>query len=304
MKVSNCPGCGSEEDSEKLGSLATECNSAIAGRKFLQPPYYVLHCRRCGLFYKSDVATTETLENYYALTDFRKWEIEKLYPPERIVVNILRRLPIGSRILDFGCSSGRLLQRLVPSYECFGVEINEGAAAVARTKGIRMLEDLRKVDSGTIDAVVLVDVFEHLGTPSDILKTLVKLLRPGGVLIISTGTADCSIFKEDIEKFWYLRTIEHLVLFSKKYADFIGCKLDAPLKSYSLTSHYDTPALDRVQQFLKRFAYKTFKTGRPLGWASLLAVTPIFNRARHWSQPPLTTYSADHAVAVFERKIS
>ena len=105
-------------------------------RTFEQPPYSVLRCRRCGLHYKSAIADNQTLSRYYSLTAFRKWESPDLYPSERPSFSCFERFR-GGKILDFGCSSGRLLERLVGDYQCLGFEINVEAAAVAPSKGLR-----------------------------------------------------------------------------------------------------------------------------------------------------------------------
>jgi cyclopropane fatty-acyl-phospholipid synthase-like methyltransferase len=79
----------------------------------------------------------------------------------------LRKLPLGSRRLDFGCSSGRLLAPLVGNYRCRGMEITPDAAAVAPAKGLCILPD-HAIDTepgGSFDAVVMVDMFEHLLAP-------------------------------------------------------------------------------------------------------------------------------------------
>src|SRR5437764_14729286 len=55
----------------------------------------------------------------------------------RIVRAELDRLPLpaGSRVLDAGCGSGRMLQELVGYGEVSGIELDPDAAEVAGSKG-------------------------------------------------------------------------------------------------------------------------------------------------------------------------
>src|SRR5580704_4524591 len=56
----------------------------------------------------------------------------------RIIRAELERLPLpaGAQVLDAGCGSGRTLEELVRYGEVRGIELDEGAAAVARDRGI------------------------------------------------------------------------------------------------------------------------------------------------------------------------
>jgi cyclopropane fatty-acyl-phospholipid synthase-like methyltransferase len=114
---------------------------------------------------------SEQLARCYDLIDFRHWETTGLYPTEKVVLARLGQLPAGSRVLDFGCSSGRLLSNLVGRHQCIGLEINEQAAAVARAKGIQIVAALDEIQPRSLDAAVMVDVFEHLPRPTETFRS-------------------------------------------------------------------------------------------------------------------------------------
>jgi SAM-dependent methyltransferase len=296
MKVERCPGCDAIDAAEALGSLSTVFDQAAGGQLFTQLPYLVLRCRNCKLYYKSEVAGGEMLSRYYALTDFRKWETPDLYPTEKATIDILRKLPTGSRILDYGCSSGRLLHKLIPNYECLGYEINTEAAAIAAAKGIRMLTHPTEAGRRSLDALVLVDVFEHLSQPTEAIKALADLVRPGGLIVIVTGSADAAAFQESLETSWYMRNIEHLVMLSRGYAKYLSERIGASLTDWVETSHYDYGVYDQLWQKTRRFTYRTFHGPRPAPWAPVIMMIPVLRRARHWKQPPPFSCSRDHVV--------
>lgn len=95
------------------------------------------------------------------------------------------------RLLDVGAASGAFLSEVAQSsaWQAEGVELNAIVAEMARTQGLT-------VSTGTVescafpdnhfDAITLWDVFEHLHSPSDTLAELSRILRPGGILLMST----------------------------------------------------------------------------------------------------------------------
>jgi SAM-dependent methyltransferase len=98
-------------------------------------------------------------------------------------------LPRPARVLDAGCGSGRTLQELAPYGSVSGVELDPGAAAVARGRGdfdvrIGRLEEL-PWEEGTFDLITCLDVIEH--TPDDraTLAELRRVARPGAWLLLT-----------------------------------------------------------------------------------------------------------------------
>jgi SAM-dependent methyltransferase len=107
----------------------------------------------------------------------------------RIIRAELDRLPVaaGARVLDAGCGSGRTLEELGRYGDVFGIELDPGAADVARARGcgevtIGRLEELPWED-GAFDLITCLDVIEH--TPDDrvTLGELRRVCRPGGFLL-------------------------------------------------------------------------------------------------------------------------
>src|SRR4051794_30839166 len=130
-----CPACGSTS-SEQIGSMAPGFTMTAADEVFSQPDYSIRECKNCGLLFRTPTLSEAELARYYARTDFHRWDLAGFFPTERGALALLKQLPNGSAILDFGCSSGRLLAPLTATHRCFGVEVNEAAAAEAANKGI------------------------------------------------------------------------------------------------------------------------------------------------------------------------
>jgi SAM-dependent methyltransferase len=102
------------------------------------------------------------------------------------------RLPEGCSVLELGCHTGSFGKVLSDRGHRFvGVEADPEAAGVARGRGL----DVRQGDAerdgfleeltGPFDAVVLMDVLEHLRDPAALLRRLKFLLRAGGLLLVT-----------------------------------------------------------------------------------------------------------------------
>jgi len=301
VAVADCPGCGSVEF-KATGPEATGFFHEFGGRQFQQPEYCVRECLSCGLLYRTPTLTDETLADYYAVVPFQRWEAKKFHPIERAVLSILKSLPPGSRILDYGCSSGRLLSTLCHEYECYGSEVNSAAANEASSRGLKMIEPVALAQAMTkkFDAIVLVDVFEHLRKPVALLRQLAQHLTPGALLVIATGNGDAAACRRDPAQFWYFRTLEHLSMLTERHARHLSTALGLSLEGLTNVCHYDLALREEVALRLHDFIFWQFRRRTFLA-RTLLPLLPKIRRARRWTSAPAYTCTRDHVVAVFRK---
>jgi SAM-dependent methyltransferase len=95
------------------------------------------------------------------------------------------------RVLDIGCGTGHFLRYLRGSasqLDLIGHDLDAGCLATVQQAGFGTLAEIpdRPGDDELFDAVTLLQVLEHLGEPIADLARFVRLLRPGGILIITT----------------------------------------------------------------------------------------------------------------------
>ena len=299
VAVPSCPGCDSAEF-KSTGPEAPGFFTEVAGRKLHQARYFVRECLNCGLLYRTPTLSDDTLADYYALVSFQKWEASHYHPIERVVLSVLKSLPPGSRILDYGCSSGRLLSNLCHDYECYGSEVNSVAAREASIRGLRMIEpgDLGSTLSVKFDAIVLVDVFEHLRKPLVRLRQLMQHASAAALLVIATGNGDATACRRDPAQFWYFRTLEHLCMFTERHARHLAAALGLSSEGLTKMCHYDLSAREKVVLWLHDFVYWQFRRRTFLA-RTLLSLLPKIRRARIWTSAPTYTCTRDHVVAVF-----
>jgi O-antigen biosynthesis protein len=112
--------------------------------------------------------------------------------PHGSQMKLLALVDPPGRVLDVGCSTGYLAERLQQrGSTVIGIDMDERAAELAR----RFCEAVYVGDIETMelpfepesfDAVVCGDLIEHLRDPQGVLARLRPLLRPGGRLVLST----------------------------------------------------------------------------------------------------------------------
>ena len=114
----------------------------------------------------------------------------------RLAVQLLRKggLARGS-LLDAGCGPGWPLEEFARSgFQAVGVDASAVAIHEARSRGLdaRLLdlegdppERLLSLQPERFDAVVALEVLEHLADPLSVLQKLLSLVKPGGCLVVS-----------------------------------------------------------------------------------------------------------------------
>ncbi len=92
-------------------------------------------------------------------------------------------------MLDAGCGSGRTLEELVDYGDAAGIELDEDAAELARTRGIAdvrvgRLEQL-PWPTATFDLITCLDVIEHIDDDRVALSELLRVCKPGGFMLVT-----------------------------------------------------------------------------------------------------------------------
>ena len=114
---------------------------------------------------------------------------------KKVILNLLRKHDSGSfhKVLDCGCDDGSLLteiRKAVHVKDCYGVEIDPVQADKARSKGIKVhvcdLNDNLPFESESFDLIISNQVIEHLTFSDNHLFEVMRLLKPGGLFVLST----------------------------------------------------------------------------------------------------------------------
>jgi SAM-dependent methyltransferase len=125
------------------------------------------------------------------------------------------------RLLDLGCGCGAFLTvARNAAWNVEAVEIGRASAAYARDRlGLtvhRVPLEEAEFPAGAFDAVVMLEVIEHLESPSAALARVARWLRPGGAALISTPNFD-SLYRRLHGAGWWVVNLEeeHIMLFTE-----------------------------------------------------------------------------------------
>lgn len=98
---------------------------------------------------------------------------------------LLRHVPSRGKLLELGSGEGKILRtlrRARPNLTLLGCDVRDVPPIDQAFEFRRITQGLPGAD-GELDAVVFVDVLEHLAEPAETLREVRRVLRPGGLLI-------------------------------------------------------------------------------------------------------------------------
>jgi spore maturation protein CgeB len=196
-------------------------------------------CKSCGTIFQYPFPTLQEMTDY-ANKEYKDGMYKKYldandlkyatfeYRLKKVLERFNMPKPSGAstRVLDVGCSNGRFIEvALRNNLDAWGVDFSESAKAAA-SPAVRdriYLGDANKIDSMGIekfDIITAFDIIEHLFDPIAFLNNLRKLLRKGGIVVMTTPDAS-SLLRPMMGKSWsMLQPYQHTILLSRK-----GCKI-------------------------------------------------------------------------------
>ena len=166
----------------------------------------------------------------------------------------IRTLKPG-RIVDIGCGLGFLLSGIPDGWEKYGVELSAFAVERARTYGTIHHGDLASAHypSGHFDVVVLHHVIEHVDDPAALLREALRVLKPGGKLLLGTPDFDGAMARRFGENYRLLQDPTHVSLFTND-------SMHRFLRDHGLViDHVDYPFFE-TRHFTKENLQRLFNT--------------------------------------------
>jgi len=222
----NCPGCGQNDFEVLFESNMGDCDlrEAVETVYMLWGERYGRHvkCKNCQLIYVNPVEKGNRINEAYSQRKSVDAAIirESRLRAAEAQVGLIRRYGNGTRLLDIGCGEGFFLFNASKfGYVTKGVELSQDAVAYARKEfgldvEVKSLEELR-FSENHFDVVTMWQVLEHLLYPLTTLKEIHRILKPGGMLVITTpdiGGVPARILK----KRWWCITRLHINQFTTK----------------------------------------------------------------------------------------
>lgn len=129
------------------------------------------------------------------------------------------------RLLDFGCGAGGFLKYLRARGELAGRpldltghDVGSYADLLRDRDGFRILDldALAREPDDAYDIISLIEVIEHLPAPLEPMRLVARLLKPGGLLLLTTGNLESSIARRQGIHYRYCAPEIHVSLFNPR----------------------------------------------------------------------------------------
>jgi SAM-dependent methyltransferase len=214
----------------------SSCHDLVIGQDDLTGKpgdFQFVTCDTCGLAYQAPRLRVEHIGAYYddeyiahrketdwgILTTFFQRGMDKHDREKDKLVSRYIRLNSSARVLDVGCGSGSFLQRLRRQYgvDVSGVDFKDLTHLpffnqVTFHKGLFYEQDL---PSDHYDLLTMWHFLEHDYDPVKTLQTSLRVMKPGGHLVIEVPRLDCVSYRLYRERWPGLQAPQHTVLYTK-----------------------------------------------------------------------------------------
>jgi 2-polyprenyl-3-methyl-5-hydroxy-6-metoxy-1,4-benzoquinol methylase len=240
----------------------------------------LVQCVNCGLIYVNPRPPFEELAKQYGDQYFNCAEPTfggyEDYEADRkdIESTFRRRVALlrpwlgrnRPRVLDAGCATGLFMGVARDAgWDVEGLDISEFALSRARERGFQVRHGTLpdpSLPANAYDAITLWDVIEHVPDPAAVVRECQRLLKPGGVLAMSTPDAGSVPARMLRGKWLGFRSIdEHLYFFSRATMTAMLSRAGLRVVRYHDVGKYlSLPRLIARMRFYSRIAALALRT--------------------------------------------
>lgn len=185
------------------------CRSKQTSRAFEKHTFIYRTCQVCGSLFVSPRPTEEMIASYYKTSASSKFWAERFfpetaearrqkifYPRAMLIKELITRfkVPAPISLADVGAGFGIFLEESKKTgafSEIFAIEPSADLATCCRSKGFQVIErsvEDMKENELQVSVVCSFEVLEHLFDPEKFIRSMKKILKPGGLMIFTTLT--------------------------------------------------------------------------------------------------------------------
>lgn len=234
-RIDCCPNCGSSN--ANLWARGRDRQMHLSDEVFESS-----RCNDCGVIYQSVRPAQNAISSFYSeaygpygtqtgaqlgrlrrrVNRFATRLTERIVGADGFRVEIegfYARMAQKPRMLDFGCGSGKFLDRARKlGCDTIGMDFSPVALAEVARRGHRALavsdKDWSVIPDGSLDLVRMNHVIEHLYDARSVLARIYAKLAPGGQLHLATPNADSQSAEKYREQWFGLDCPRHIVIYT------------------------------------------------------------------------------------------
>lgn len=148
----------------------------------------------------SEPQKVDMSDDYYESANLEHFWIRSRF---NVIKSKLKNIDIQSELFEIGCGNGVVMNQIQEHYKITidGCDLNMFALnQIENNKGRVLCLDIFDLPTNLIDkykGVFLLDVIEHIENDSDFLKTSLKYLQKGGLIVINVPAVNLLYSKYD-----------------------------------------------------------------------------------------------------------
>jgi 2-polyprenyl-3-methyl-5-hydroxy-6-metoxy-1,4-benzoquinol methylase len=202
--VTECEMCGDKIDGHKVIGQRLNKSQGFRPRSKSGISVSVKRCKKCGLVYSDPQPIPSSIQDHYGIPPESYWDEayfnwdESYFLPQINTAKSLIGFRPGMKALDIGSGIGKGVVALGKAgFDAYGLEPSETfyKKSIESTKispdklKLASIEDA-VYEENFFDFISMKAVVEHLYTPSASIESVVRWIKPGGVIYIEVPSAD------------------------------------------------------------------------------------------------------------------
>jgi len=228
-------------------------------------------CINCSMVWQRYILNENGLDYLYETLIPPEWSLNKreegsykqfvsyIEDAKRVRYFYPNQKPRDVKVLDFGMGWGHYcIASNAVGFDVYGCELSDIRIKFAQKNGVKVIKNIKEINSSYYDFINTEQVFEHLANPEEILTEFSRILKDKGILKISVPNSGKSIKNLKLNK-WKpasdpLQPLQHLNSFTPQ-----------TLKSFALNNNFInvTPEFNQhlsIKNFLKEKIKPYFAT--------------------------------------------
>jgi SAM-dependent methyltransferase len=216
------------------------CGSREAHRKFnLTNELEIFSCSDCQVLFMDPQLSDDEIAVFYSESYYKSWgitgdkenQVSKQMKMDTFLLRLkqIQKYISSGKLLDIGCATGFCLEAAKTlGYEPYGIELSEYSSRIAKKKfGNETVFNGKLEDCNfkpeMFDVITMFDLIEHVRTPAQTLGRAADLLKPDGIIMITTPD-NKSLSRKFMGKKWTHYKKEHFYYFDFQSLNYIAAK--------------------------------------------------------------------------------